>query len=423
MGDFRRAFELTAGTEPPAKSGAAPLLHYYAAYFAAALGRAEEARRHRLAARAADSDYCFPSRVEEIPILRAAIDADPSDPKAPYYLGNLLYDKRRHTEAIALWERSSELDPGFSVVWRNLGVGHYNISGRPEDALAAYDNAHRCAPDDARVFYERDQLWKRVGFAPNRRLEALNARADLVALRDDLCIEFTGLLNQTGQPDKALAILLGRSFQPFEGGEGAVLEEYARCRLKLGHAALTRSDPVEAQRQFEAALTPPTNLGEARHLLANQSDVRYWAGVACAAIGERERAADHWRAAAEFRGDFLGMEVHPFSEKTFYSLLAMKEIGLASEFSAAVDGLEAYARDLMKKPAAIDYFATSLPTMLIFDEDIQRRQNNTACVMLAQACMARGERESAEQWLRKVLRQDPSHAHAADLLAELSSSL
>jgi tetratricopeptide (TPR) repeat protein len=57
------------------------------------------------------SDYCFPSRLEEIAILESAMRANPSDARAPYYLGNLLYDRRRHVEAIRHWEKAAKLDP------------------------------------------------------------------------------------------------------------------------------------------------------------------------------------------------------------------------------------------------------------------------------------------------------------------------
>ena len=52
-------------------------------------------------------DYCFPSRLEEIAILEAAMRANPKDARAHYYLGNLLYDRKRHHEAIKLWEKSA----------------------------------------------------------------------------------------------------------------------------------------------------------------------------------------------------------------------------------------------------------------------------------------------------------------------------
>ena len=421
MGDVRRAFELVSGREAPAKSGTAPLYHYYAAYFADRLGLKDAADDHRARARRADSDYCFPFRIEEILILRAAIDANPNDPKAPYYLGNLFYDKRRHREAMALWERSSELAPGLPVVWRNLGIGRYNIGRDAEGATAAYDNALMWAPDDARIFYERDQLWKRTGVEPAKRLAELEARLDLVARRDDLTIELAALHNQTGSPEKALAVMLGRDFQPWEGGEGLALEQYARSRLKLGRFALRSGNAGEARRQFEAALVPPRNLGEACHPLANQSEPQYWAGNACAAAGDHDAANAFWRAAADFRGDFLGMELRSFSEKTYYSILSMNRIGRADEAGVVLNELEAYAHSLLKSKAKIDYFATSLPTMLIFEDDIQKRQEISSHIMLAQVAMARGRLAEAEEWLLGVRRIDPNHGTAADLLAELNN--
>ncbi len=41
---------------------------------------------------------------------------DPNDARAPYYLGNLFYARRRHEDAIAVWERAAQLDPTFSIV-------------------------------------------------------------------------------------------------------------------------------------------------------------------------------------------------------------------------------------------------------------------------------------------------------------------
>src|SRR6185503_9503455 len=92
-------------------------------------------------AAACPPDYCFPSRLEEIAILNTAMRVNSKDPRAPYYLGNLLYDRRRHREAIAMWERSAKLDGTFSVVWRNLGIAYFNFSKKPFLARKAYDKA------------------------------------------------------------------------------------------------------------------------------------------------------------------------------------------------------------------------------------------------------------------------------------------
>ena len=268
--------------------------------------------KHYQAAATLPPDYCFPARLEEIAVLRAAMRLNPRDARAPGCLGNLLYDRRRHHEAITLWEKSAKLDPTCSVVWRNLGIGCFNILKQPAKARAAYDQAFRANPNDARLLYERDQLWKRLGDSPRKRLGELEKHPGLVRRRDDLCLELCALYNQTGQPVKALQLLGSRSFQPWEGGEGLALGQHVRTQLALGREALVHHDFPCARNHFENALTAPANLGEAKHLLANQSDIHYWLGVACEALGEKPEARKHWRAAAAFKGDFQEMKVRPF---------------------------------------------------------------------------------------------------------------
>ncbi len=131
---------------------------------------------HRRAAARAP-DYCFPARLEEIAVLQSAVRADPDDARAPYYLGNLFYDRRRHEEAMALWERSARADPHFAVVWRNLGIGYFNLRRQPAKARAAYEKAFRADTGSARILYERDQLWKRLGDSPAKRLRELEKHA------------------------------------------------------------------------------------------------------------------------------------------------------------------------------------------------------------------------------------------------------
>ena len=81
--------------------------------------------------------------------------------------------------------------------------------------------------------------------------------------------------------------------------------------------------PAGAIAHFRTALTAPENLGEAKHLLANQSDIHYWLGCALAATGDLAEARRHWTAAAEFKGDFQTMSVRRFSEMTYYSALSL----------------------------------------------------------------------------------------------------
>lgn len=416
---FAEALEILE--DAPADRGTAPLLAYYSGWLHGQLGRMKEALASYRKAAKAKRDYCFPYRLEEILILGEAMRANPADPAAPYYLGNLFYDKRRHVEAIALWEKAARRDPGFSIVWRNLGIGHFNVSRKPAKAKEAYDKAFRADPGDARLLFERDQLWKRLGVSPERRLAELEKHPALVSRRDDLSVEVCSLCNQTGRHADALAILSSRNFQPWEGGEGLALGQHVRTHLSLGKRALASGIPAIARHHFEQALTSPRNLSEAKHLLANQSDIHYWLGIALERCGETKEAKRHWVLSAEFRGDFQEMSVRDFSEMTFYSALSMERLGRKVAARRLLRDLLAYALKLGKQTAKIDYFATSLPTMLLFEEDLQRRQEITALFLEAQALLGLGKRAEARQKLWTVLKLDPNHALARDLRDEGNS--
>ena len=396
---------------------ASPLLHYHAA--ALALRLDQPAERHLAAAAKASPDYCFPARIEDIAALEAAIVANPADGRAPCYLGNLLYDRRRHAEAITMWERSVAADPSWSIPWRNLGIGYFNIEGSQEKAVAAYDQALAANPRDARLLFERDQLWKRIGRAPAERLAELESRLDLVANRDDLSVELSALYNQLGWPDKSAPLIASRAFQPWEGGEGLALDQWVRSHLSLGRRALAAGRINEAVVEFEAALNPPPSLGEARHLLANQSDLHYWLGKALATAGRHAEAKRWLTLAAEFAGDFLGMEVRAYSEKTFFSALSLDALGRREDAETLLGELRAYAEETMASPAKIDYFATSLPTMLLFDDDLQLRRRVSSHVMLAEAAIGLGDPATGREHLQTALKLDPNHALAADLLGDL----
>ncbi len=291
------------------KDGSVPMILYQKANLYAKLGDlGRSAETYRQAAEA-DPIYCFPSRLEEMLTLELAMSANPSDSLAPYLLGNMLYDRRRHEEAITQWEAAAQQDPEFPTNWRNLGIAYFNVRGDAGKALDAFDRAHSVDPQDARILYERDQLWKRVGKSPEERLANLQSNADLVSLRHDLTVEMATLLNQTGEPESALELLTSRIFQPWEGGEGLVLAQFVRSNLLLGQRALADQDPSQARRFFETVLSPPENLGEAKHLLANWSDVFFWIGVSCAEEGRPEEATRAWQQATRQRGDFQEMSV------------------------------------------------------------------------------------------------------------------
>lgn len=422
-GQFAAAVTLLQAADTERNDGSAPVILYTLGYLLHRVGRAEEGDRAWRAAAEAAPDYCFPHRLEEMLVLQSVIEAIPQDARAPYYLGNLLYDRRRHDEAIDLWQRAAALDPAFPTVHRNLGIALFNVRHDRAAAIAAFDHAQAADPRDGRILYERDQLWKRTGVAPEHRLAELLQHIDLVAARDDLSVEVATLYNQTGQPESALAGLLARNFQPWEGGEGLVLGQFVRARLLLARRAIAEGKAAEAISHLEAALAPPQSLGEARHLLANKSDIEYALGVAHAAAGNPQKAEQWWHRAAREAGDFQQMSVLAVSDMTYWRGAALNRLGLHGQAQQVFESIAAYADALEQQEPKIDYFATSLPTMLLFQEDLRHRNRVLAAFLRAQAAYGQNGPEAALPKLHAVLALDSNHAGASDLLQQAELTL
>ncbi len=415
------AVRVLQSTDLKAKDGSVPVILLTLGQIEAQLGSSAASETYRLASEV-PLDYCFPNRLEEMLVLESTIARYPESGAAYYLLGNLLYDRRRHEEAIANWEKAAQRIPSFATVWRNLGIAYFNICRNEKKATEAFDRAIKANPQDARILYERDQLWKRMGVTPERRLKELLLYHPLIELRDDLSVELATLCNQAGQPDDALDLLLHRDFQPWEGGEGLALAQYVRARLLLGQRALDGGDFAGALAQFQSALTVPENLGEARHLLANQSDIYYWLGVACDKLAEHQKAEEWWQYATRQKGDFLQMSVRTVSEMSYWSAVAQESLGQHAEAEASFQRIYNYSCELEATEPSIPYFATSLPAMLLFDEDLKRRNTIEARYLRAQALAGMGRTQEAELLLGQLLKLDCNHAGAADLLQGLRAN-
>ncbi|KAA6462019.1 DUF5107 domain-containing protein [Acidobacteria bacterium AB60] len=401
-----------------ARDGSVPMIRFTLAWIQE---RLSDACAEQTLHRANDScvDYCFPSRLEEMVVLEWACATAPSLWMPPYLLGNLLYDRRRYEEAIEQWENAARRNPAFATVYRNLGIAYYNVRHDPDRALRSFEAAFEGNPQDARVLYERDQLWKRTGRPPRQRLQELLRHPSLLEARDDLSVEVATLLNQTGKPDEALSLLLGRRFQPWEGGEGLVLGQYVRARLMLGRRSLQGHRYTEARDHFLSGLEPPPSLGEAWHLLASRGHICFWLGKCFELSGDRETARAWWGRAAQHEGDFQRMSAQSISDMTFWTALALSRLGKEDEATALFARIYEHAANLERTPLKIDYFATSLPAMLLFHEDLDRRNTIDALFLRAQALLGLHRKAEAEQILQHLLNLDCSHTGASDLASQL----
>lgn len=386
-----------------------PMLYYYMAYTQSLSGQ-KPAKALSLAANS-DPSYCFPNRLEAILALTKASELNPLDPKAPYYLGNLWYDKRQYEEAMECWEKSAKIDAKYPTVLRNLSLGYFNKKKDSNAALSCLEQAFRNDPTDARVLMELDQLYKRLNFPHHKRLSFLENHKKLVEERDDLYLEYATLLNQTGRHEQAIEMIDGRKFHPWEGGEGKVPEQYQIARVELAKDAIRAKDFDKAIILLEQCHEYPENLGEGKLIMAQENDFDYFLGCAYSGKGE-EINARHFFELASKGIDELSDAVYyndQKPDKIFYQGLALKKLGDGSKAGQIFGRLIEYGKTHFNDEVRIDYFAVSLPDMLIWDYDMNKRNKVHCNYLSALGYLGNGDIAKAEHFLNEAYCEDVNH--------------
>lgn len=422
---------------PAGQPAVRPLLAYHRAHVLRLAGRAAEAATERARARTIDATWCFPGRLADAAVLREAADADPGDARARSLLGHWTYAAGRRADALALWRQAVALDPDDAVAWRNIGLAAVNHERDLAAAREAYDRACAVAHGDARLLYERDQLAALTGTSPADRLDALMVSDDhaaaagqgskvaarawpsdgggdgrLAALdRDDLAVETLHLMITEGRADQAVTILGRRRLHPWEGGEGQALLAWDRAHTRLALDALADARARDAVGHVRAALAPPRSLGEARHPLASTAYLHLLLGDALVAAGDPDD--DAWATAAAQRGDFVEMSTQEHGEQTFWTVLALRRTGQDAAAAELTASLLAYRDRYAAEVPRVDYFATSLPDLLLFEEDPLRARDRRVLFLDAQLALLADRTAEAEETLRRP--ELAASRHAADL--------
>ena len=374
-----------------------PMTYYY-------MGRYDEAVH-------ADLSYCFPNRAEDIIALEAAKRLSPADAHAPYLLGCLYYAARQYDLAIENWELSARLDPKFPTVWRNLALGRFNKQDRQQEALEYMERAFSLDENDERILMELDQLRKRLHHSHQERLTFLQKYPELIQRRDDLVLEEITLLNQTGRYEEAMQKLDAHIFHPWEGGEGKVSAQYQISRVELAKQALTRRDFEGAVRLLSECLDYPHHLGEGKLYGAQENDFHYLLGLAYEGMGDMEKARKYWEEATkgpqEPAAAMYYNDAKP--DKIFYQGLALYKLGREGEAHGRFYRLINYGKQHIFEKQIMDYFAVSLPDLLIWEDSLDTKNLIHCKYMLALGYLGLGDNEHAQKYLAEVEALDNNH--------------
>jgi tetratricopeptide (TPR) repeat protein len=241
-------------------------------------------------------DYCFPFRLETIPVLERAAAADPEDPRAPLYLGNLLYDLQPE-RAIAEWERARGLDPSLARVHRNLAFGYARTKGDLAAAVASQEEAVALEKGEPRLYYELDQYlaWTRAPLAT--RLARLTESPETVASREITAGRLARVQALAGKEDDALETLRRTRFHVWEG-ESGIHSVYVAARLEKGRRLLAKDDAAGALDLFRGTAEIPANLEVGHGVGAHLAAVHHHVGLALERLGRGAEAAAAFRESA-----------------------------------------------------------------------------------------------------------------------------
>lgn len=368
-----------------ARKKVSPVVHYYLGYIALAEGR--DPAPHVTAASAGREVIYFPNRLFDIALLEALEQAAPSS-FAEYCLGNAFYDKRQYARAAAYWEESAQREPHFPAVRRNLALYYYNKKGDAAAALRELEAAFAEDRKDSRIMTELFQLYRRVGKSDAELAAFLRENAGTAEERDDLWLEYIALV--CGEdPVRAESLILSRRFHPWEGGEGKVTRLYKRIKIALYEREKERGDLSAGIKKLREALTYPENLGEGKLILDTDNDVHYFLGEGYELSGNEEAARGEYALAARGNctiADDVYYNDTP-TEYLYYIAKAHKKLGEKERAEEIVQAMRRYAAENRGKKKTIDYFAVSLPDLLIWEEDIDER-NRRFCDLLERLAAA-----------------------------------
>ncbi len=328
-----------------------PMIYYTLGYYWLQKGDEAKALEYIERASRQSPDYCFPFRLESIHVLEEASRINESDARAPYYLGNLLFEWQPE-RAIENWEKSRALDENFVLVHRNLGMGYYKTAKDPSKAIESYLKAISLNPKDQRLLYEVDLIYADARENPEKRLNLLQKHHDITAnnnVSDALAREIM-LYVQLGNYDKALEVLGANYFKQWEGVSKAY-NSFVDAHLLRGLNHYQSKNYDNALKDFIAAGDFPSNMMVAKPYRGGRlAQVNYYTGSAYEALGKTGKAKDQYLQCVHSR------QYHDFSDNHYYQGLALQKLGRDKEAIEIFDGLVSQSKKRINS-AEVDFFA------------------------------------------------------------------
>ena len=220
------------------------------------------------------------------------------------------------------------------------------------------------------------------------------------------------LLNTLGEAETALNLIKARKFHQWEGGEGKVAAQYLTALYQLAKAAAAEGEYVEAKTILLQAVDEyPQNLGEGKLESAQENNLYYLLGLAQEKLGETEEAFASLTKACHGESEPVGTMYYNDQppEMIYYQGLAYRKLGNEEQAVRRFRKLVEYGREHIEENVKIDYFAVSLPDLLIFEENLDERNRKHCLFMMSLGLKGLGRSDEAEKCAEELLAMDNAH--------------
>lgn len=194
--------------------------------------------------------------------------------------------------------------------------------------------------------------------------------------------------------------------------------QYVFCRVELAKQAILDNRFEDAVRLLQETSKYPDNLGEGKLVNAEENDIHYWLGCAYEGLGHGAEAERCLRLATQGAAEpaiaLFYNDQQP--DKIFYQGLAWRKLGDEDKANSRFNRLISYGEQHLFDEVKIDYFAVSLPDLLIWDDDLNVRNQIHCRFVMGMGYLGKGDRTKAKNLFEEVLRLDVNHQAARQFL-------
>ena len=217
-----------------------------------------------------------------------------------------------------------------------------------------------------------------------------------------------------GHYHEALSVLKNRIFHPWEGGEGKVPSQYTVCLVEIAKSLINTGQYSEAVNYLTQAKSYPENLGEGKLYGTQENHIDYYLGVAYSRLGNHEQATNYFTKAStglsEPTSPLYYNDQPP--DMIFYQGLANRKLHNPEKAQNIFNELIDYGQEHLGDNIQMDYFAVSLPDFLVFEDDLNTRNDQHCRYMMALGYLGLGKEIQAVEHFQKILIQNPAHQGA-----------